>query len=131
MFKKIKEFFTVELARSLAETEKARAFYAGNLSGRMRCVEQAILELNRNVKELATTNTVGDCFNSPKKIPLEAEKFAGDYVRRVFVDKRESELGIKILLRAPMDTETFNSKSICKAVENALREIKKGPANEN
>lgn len=129
MLKKIKEFFTVELAHTLAESEKARAFYAGNLSARMSRVEQAVLELNRNVKQLAPAHT-GDPFNTPKKIPLEAEKFAGDYVRRVFVDKRESELGIKILLRAPMDTETFNSAAICKAVETALRNINKGSKNE-
>ena len=137
MLKKIKEFFIKEILSAISSVECSRAVADGNLSGRLKCidgrlkcVEAAMLELNTQVKK-ATERCDGDPFNQPKKELLCAEKFTGDFVRRVFIDKRNGELGIKILARTPIDVETFNAQAMSDIVERALRELqKKGNANE-
>lgn len=138
MLKKIKKFFIGEILSAITNVESSRAVADGNLSGRLKCVEgrlkcveAAMLELNNKIKT-AIERRDCDLFNIAKKELLCAEKFTGDFVRRVFIDKRNGELGIKILARTPLDADKFNSQALCDVVEKALRELqKKDKANEN
>lgn len=138
MLRKIKEFFIKEILSAISSVECSRAVADGNLSGRLKCVEgrlkcieAAMLELNNKIKT-AIERRDCDPFNVAKKELLSVDKFTGDYVRRVFIDKRNGELGIKILARTPLDADKFNAQVMSDIVERALRELqKKGKANEN